>query len=300
MNYYNKSRVSFGGSKLKKIFNFKQDIQKQLEEATRKAKEHREGMINGEVVLPENMSFWFPRLNESNGEKDSKLKLPKTMFEHLDNDFITDYLDTEHTLPKDKGKIDVMNQHMKSLVGDFAKGKDLFMKNGIFSNKFNFTDCYVKDRDRMGEQLYSINYTAALFSVPVTTEVVLREFIPTSDKVGRIYNGMPLNTEFRVFYDFDNKKVVGAANYWHPDVMVSGMIMEEDAETYRTEEGRITAEYNKLKEDVCSEVATFMKDVNGLEGKWSVDIMLSDVGELWLIDMARMEISALRDKIEVI
>lgn len=285
---------------MRKNINFKQEIQKQLEEGAKKAKEYRENMINGDIILPENMSFWFPCLSESNGEKNSELKLPKTMFKHLDNDFMTEYLSKEHTLPKDKEKFEVMNSYMKNLVGDFAKGKELFMKNGVFSNKFNFSDCYITNRDKMGEQLYSINYTATLMGVPVTTEVVLREFIPTSERVGRIYNGMPLNTEFRVFYDFDNKDIIGVANYWHPVVMDSGMISDEDRMLYRNNKDRIVDDFEAWKHYVCEQVKVFMNSVEGLEGKWSVDVMLSDKEEFWLIDMARMERSALRDKMELL
>ncbi len=282
---------------MSKFKSIKFDVAKQVEEASRKAKEYRKNMISGKVVLPENMSFWFPKLKNSNGEKDSLLKLPKTMFKHLDYDFITDYLEKDFILPRDKDKFDYMNEYMEKLASDFAESKDLFMKNGVFSNKFNFSDCHVTDRSKMGEQLYAINYTAAMFGVPKTTEVVLREFISTNEKVKRIYHGMPLNTEFRVFYDYDKKEVLGVANYWHPDVMVNGL-SDEDRKVYELEKNNIINNFNKNKEKVCNEVKKFMESVKGLEEKWSVDVMLSDKGEFWLIDMARMERSALINKME--
>lgn len=275
------------------------EINKMIDDSVKKQREYRKDMISGKIVLPENMSYWFPKLEVAKEEDVSRVKLPKTMFKHLDNDFIENYLDQQHLLPEDQHKFDYMNNYMKDFVGDFAIGMDLFMKNGIFSNKFNFPDCHVTNRNNIGRQLYSINYSATLFGVPTTTEVVFREFIPTDQNVARIYNGMPLNAEFRVFYDFDQKDVIGVSNYWHPDVMLNGLY-GEDRFVYIKEMNRIADSYNKHKNMVCNEVDKFLSNVEGIKGKWSVDIMMSDIGELWLIDMGRMNLSALADKMEIV
>ena len=49
------------------------------------------------------------------------------------------------------------------------------------------------------------------------SEFVIRDLIKSSNTKLTIYNGLPLNTEIRVFYDFDNKKVMYSHNYWDYD-----------------------------------------------------------------------------------
>lgn len=107
---------------------------------------------------------------------------------------------------------------------------------------------------------------------------------------------MPLRTEFRVFYDFDNRNVLGVSNYWHPDVM-NVHLKGEDRLTYLEEESKIVFDFNLYKHKVMAEVRAFMEGVSGLSGKWSIDIMM-DGQDFWLIDMARMDRSALIKQME--
>ncbi len=44
-----------------------------------------------------------------------------------------------------------------------------------------------------------------------------------------IYKGLPLHTEYRVFVDADEKKVLGLNPYWEPEVMKQRFGHEPDA-----------------------------------------------------------------------
>lgn len=252
---------------------------------TRKISRYKEAQEN-----PENMSYWFPKLKETN---DSVLKLPKTEIVQLD--FETwDWLNSDSYT---EDKIQGFNQFLlKEIEETLTEKKTLFMKTGIFSNKFNFAMTVIGNKETIGRQLLGIYYESMMLGADNTAEVVFREMIPDKEGRKKIYNGMPLHTEFRVFYDFDEKKIVGVANYWHPDVMIKSL-RGDDLQAYESEMGKIKNDYEINKSRITNEVKKFMSACEGLSGKWSIDIMKNG-NDLWLIDMARMEKSALANQIE--
>ena len=58
------------------------------------------------------------------------------------------------------------------------------------------------------------------------------------------------------------------------------------------ERKRIESTFKKEKSRVQAMVETAMKRVTGLTGQWSVDIMMDEKDNLWLIDMAIAQRSA--------
>lgn len=58
--------------------------------------------------------------------------------------------------------------------------------------------------------------------------LVLRKFINANYKRNSIYNEIPLNTEFRIFYDFENNKVLGIYNYWDTETMPDNLYNQDD------------------------------------------------------------------------
>ena len=240
----------------------------------------------------ENMSFWFPKVQDSLTRAQSVLRMPATKtatlsfewFEWLSSDAYTDEKRAE------------FHDYMTGLLGDFEQGRPIFMKTGVFSDKFNFFNCAVYDRSKVGDNYLNIFYTAMLFGANASSEVVFREFVEDEEQVPSIYNGMPLHTEFRVFYDFDKREVVGVANYWHPDEM-RGRLHGSDPLFYEQGVVKIEEEYAQMKGWVCQEVNDLMAGVSGIEGRWSVDVMKNG-RDFWLIDMARMERSALVNRME--
>lgn len=246
---------------------------------------------------PNNMSNWLPKILESKTRNHSFLRVPKTHIFEIYDDW-WEWLRSDNYTDE---KIELFNIYLNGfLYRYFGDNQTVFMKTGVFSNKFNFVEPLITDRSQVGKNFLNMYYYSMLVGAHTTKEVVFREYIPNKDNHETIYNGMPLHTEFRVFYDFDEHKVVGVANYWHPDVMEHGINSPEDKETYNKSKERIIKEYDENKGYIQSEVHEFMKGCETLTGKWSVDVMLVSDDDPWLIDMARMENSALVDKIEYV
>lgn len=85
----------------------------------------------------------------------------------------------------------------------------IFVKDGCFSNKFDFNNsCILQsdDLDEITDHIINIQYTALMLDAGGYFELVFRVFMP-------IY-GMILRPEIRVFYDFDTRKILYMVNYW--------------------------------------------------------------------------------------
>lgn len=243
---------------------------------------------------PENMSYWLPKILSSTTKANSILQIPETKIIQLDYP-IWKWLRSDSYTPE---KVKEFNDYIVDKIDDFLSGKTLFMKTGIFSNKFTFSMTVIDDRESIGQNLLDIYYNSMVLGADNTSEVAIREMIHDKENRAQIYSGMPLHTEFRVFYDYDTYEIVGVANYWHPDVMTRGLY-GKDVLVYEQEKEKIIADFNKYKNQVAEEVQAFMKGCTELSGKWSIDIMKNGE-DFWLIDMARMERSALVSQIEQI
>lgn len=178
---------------------------------------------------------------------------------------------------------------------------ELFMKTGMFSGKFNFSDCHVKKKDYkdIGKKFLNIFYSSSLLGCPESPVVVLREFIHTSVNRPCIYNGMKLNTEARLFYDFNKKKVVGIFNYWDRDTMINNLWDDKDKETFKSVIDEIEADFDSKKLQLCALAEEHLKKVPNINGIWSVDFMFIDNNKFALIDMAPMEKSYYADKLKL-
>ena len=147
---------------------------------------------------------------------------------------------------------------------------------------------------------------ASFFSQPdtygagTTNEWVVREFIRDVENNPYIYKGLTLHTEYRVFVDFDIKKVIGIANYWDPDLMKQRFGHKSDRDNphnihdyviYEMHEPILVKRYKQNKELVVREVEKILPNIQ-LTGQWSLDIMQNG-DDFYLIDMALAENSAL-------
>jgi len=241
----------------------------------------------------ENMSYWFPKLTKHFPE--SILTLPRTKIIQLPYE-IWDMLGKDKITVKDKKDF---GKFLEKELGNFEEGRKVFLKTGIFSNKFDFKWVVGnEDRSNLVENFLNIHYAAMMYGATGTSEIVVREYIESLEEVPKIYEGMPLHTEFRVFYDFDKREVLGISNYWNPNIMI-GNLKGKDYTEYEKGKEKIVKEYDQFKDYVAEEVNKFMKDVQGITGRWSVDVMKNG-GFFWLIDMARMERSALVDVMDEI
>ncbi|CDQ41878.1 hypothetical protein [Virgibacillus salexigens] len=240
----------------------------------------------------ENMSYWLPKVEASSARDVSSLQIPFTKT-------ITLNLETYEWLLSDNYTQETIQEFNQSIIedlGDFLIDQKLFIKTGNFSNKFQFKNTVVSDREKLGKQFLNIYYDAMCFGVPDSNEIVIREYIEDKEDRPTIYSGMPLHTEFRVFYDFDIDEPIGISNYWHPDEMLE-WLSEPDLTSYKSIKDTIVSDFNKYKKNVVLQVSILMQGVTSLKGKWSIDVMKNGE-DFWIIDMARMERSALVNKME--
>lgn len=283
---------------------------------------------------PNNFSKWFEPLATSLG---SEFKIPSSVVVELPLKVKTSFeKDYGHVTEEDKGVFHNYLEESEALQS-FLVGKDeVFIKSGVFSNKFDFdASCHVTDLQNLYNNLYSITYAAALYGANQTNELVLREYISNIENKPTIYNGMPLRTEFRVFYDFDKDEIIGVANYWHPDEMLRSLLpyelrksfgedekgtpletqialakaaIEVDKEPFRISKYKqficyaeympqLISEFDKWKKFVEEKVEKSLKGSEVLTGQWSIDIMKNGE-EFYFIDAAIMQQSALVKYIE--
>lgn len=241
-------------------------------------------------------SFWYPKV------KDCGIPSPKTFYTKLpsaeeepeyairlyeafymehpqqDEAFVKTYLE-DRIIPK-------LNE--EKLNGH------VFVKNARFSNKFNANGaCNLYGLHELYRAIILINYEAMCCGAEGVDEIVVRKFIESDHrKTPCIYNGLPLRPEFRVFYDFDVRKPVFTANYWDFDYVYQHLYDATDKIIFYHEHKRIEGAYKKHKDSVQAMVADAMQNVQGLTGQWSVDILIDEEGNFWLIDMAIAQRSA--------
>lgn len=105
------------------------------------------------------------------------------------------------------------------------------MKTRLFKKKFDFQTYTLTDIHNIGQQFLNIYYVEMCVGCADANELFVREFIKTPNNIPDIYNGMSLNTEPRLFYDFDQRKALGIFNYWNIDTMLKHF-REHDLNTF--------------------------------------------------------------------
>lgn len=307
-------------------FDFGNAIKNMFDTNSEKAKERHLNLYNESLNTPENFSKWFSDLVNAMEKTKTTFKYPKSY------NYIFD-LEEYDSIRKDVVDKDIKDKLNQLLIDKFQLDKDktYFIKTGLFSNKFEFNQPKVTDINSLMENYLSIQYMGLLVGAYTTSEIVIREYIEPVEDVSTIYEGMPLRTEFRVFVDIqgEESKVLGTANYWHPEEMHtisdvyeqikddSKEILEEnlkalessnikspklnrlrDLITYMLAEEEIQKTFNQHKDMVEQEVLRIAKNIESetLQGKWSLDVMKNG-DDFYIIDAARMENSALKQYI---
>lgn len=230
-----------------------------------------------------NFSYWYPKI------MDCGIKTPKTLIfkvpEHIRNIFMSDY---------EEGQFEVVNEWITNQILPILEEQRmylLFVKNGTYSDKFNATNCLTTPRE-LTNAILDINYNALILGAGGFDEMIIRERIMHNrQQTPCIYNGLPLRSEFRVFYDFTKKKVIFTENYWKYEYVFPSLYDATDKIIFEHEKERLEKDFENKKQEVEKLVADAMQNVDGLEGPWSVDIMCEN-GVYYLIDMALAEMSA--------
>ena len=170
------------------------------------------------------------------------------------------------------------------------------IKNGCFSNKFDFSTCVTNKMD-LAKNLFKINYESHLMDTGGYTELVVRELIPyDSSKIATIYNGMPLREEVRVFYNMDTNQIEYMVDYWDYKYCKDRLYNKNDQLIFDWFHNKLKKRHEQHIQEL-NKMKIFIKDnidtlkIEGLEGVWSIDFMLvtdeSKYKGVWLIDMAR-------------
>ena len=160
-----------------------------------------------------------------------------------------------------------------------------FMKNGCFSNKFDFQHCITNEYKAL-DDFIAIQYGSACLETGGISEIVLRNIIPWDARsTATMYAGMPLRPEARVFYDFDERKLLYSVNYWDFETVRPHLSDKTDAIVFDAVGMELESGYRNSKERVEQAVSKAMCGVD-LSGQWSVDVLIDGKERLWLIDMA--------------
>lgn len=260
---------------------------------------------------PNSIGHWFPQLAEAINEQ-SFFKLPNTKFIKVP---VT-------LLQLTRTEYEGLTPTTLKIVDDFCmkafkldENKEYFVKTGTYSSKFDFRNAHVygpKEVRELGEYLLYIHHSAlnmasplctpCIYGVSTTNEWAVREFIPDVENNPCIYKGMPLRTEYRLFVDFDENKVLGMSPYWEPNTMKSRFSKSDDADSphqqhdyiiYLAHEEKLMGKYEENKQKVYDAIEKMLPTIN-LFGQWSIDVMQNG-NDFYIIDMALAENSALKE-----
>lgn len=119
----------------------------------------------------------------------------------------------------------------------------------------------------LADHIANIMYESLCVDAYGESEVVIRNrILHYSDTVPCIYHGLPFRPEFRVFYDFDLKKVLFTANYWDYDYVYPHLYDCTDKIIFDAMREKMEDTFIGYKDHVEEMVANAMKNVEGLEG----------------------------------
>lgn len=233
---------------------------------------------------PENFSNWYPYILDFGYFKHVNIIANQVFtFEEVEVMQESDSID--------KINWDRLNTILKPTLDRMEKSKMYNIKNGCFSNKFEFDTCLATKKS-LAKQLWKINLNSAMFDTGGYTELVVREIIPNPLEYPTIYNGMPLREEVRVFYNLDKKEIEYIVDYWDYDYCYHNLYSTNDKIIFdwfhnktagRDESHKLRLE--NIKTIICEKIKTLKFD-DKLKGIWSIDF-LSEGTDIYLIDMAR-------------
>ena len=234
----------------------------------------------------ENFSNWYPCIKNFGNFKHAKI---------IANQIFT--FEEVHKMQETE-RIDDVNweEWLKILWPTIEKmrtGTYYSIKNGCFSNKFDFEKSICTKKD-LARRLFEINYVSTMYETGGYTELVVRELIPCDlDHTITIYNGMPLRTEVRVFYNMNTKEIEYMEDYWDYNYCKDKIPRLNDKLLFQLFHNKSNIELTDHKKEL-NKVMKYIEDnintlkIEGLEGIWSIDFMYDrDLNNVYLIDMAR-------------
>lgn len=248
---------------------------------------------------PNNFSYWFPHVRNL---KAKGIAIPESIIipvpEELYRAFFREREGDAEMI--DRWVTDVVSPTIA--LNPLLNGRKLFIKNGCYSLKFNFSNgCLItdpSDEETLVRHISNIQADAVMKETDGYLELVVREFIEPEDGTPAIYHGMPLRPEVRLFYAFDKHKVLYASNYWSWDYCHDTICYDftgestPDRDTYESRWPFLKIMAKSRLERHLPRIADALATVDtltmpgGQPNIWSVDFML-DEDRPWLIDMAQ-------------
>ena len=253
------------------------------------------------------MGYWLPKVAEISPFKIPDTKIVKVPLSLLQLGRVFEYSELTPTTFR------IINEYCKE-VFELDLNGTYFIKNGVFSSKFDFRNAKVttpQEVAELGQYLFYIHQQAcqmssllnnkSIYGAGTTNEWVVREYIESPVKE-TIYMGLPLNTEYRIFVDFDTKAILSDNQYWDKEVM--NKRFEEnrnnhdthDIITYNMASERLEKTYTENIGKVKEMVQELLNNNIEMTGQWSVDIMQVE-NDFYLIDMALAENSFYYDSV---
>lgn len=237
-------------------------------------------------IYPENFSNWYPYILDFGEFKHSEI---------IENRILT--FEEYDELTKDIDEVDFtkIKSILEPTINKMKPHKMYSLKNGCFSNKFDF-DTSVVTKNDLVQKLYDVFYASSMFETGGNTEIVLREYIPyNKDTTPTIYNGMPLRTEVRVFYNMDTNQIEYIVDYWDYDYCAQHLSNATDRIIFNYFHNMLgnnaishKDEYIEVCDKIKQNINTLKFDTTKLTGVWSIDFMyVKETQSIYLIDMAR-------------
>lgn len=243
---------------------------------------------NEDRNYPENFSNWYPYILDFGQFKNAKI-IYNQVFTWQEVNTIQE---TDNISNVNWNKLNLILKPTLDKMNDY---KLYSIKNGCFSNKFDFSTC-ITDKKHLAENLWKLNYVSSMYDTGGYTELVVRELIPYNKQTTpTIYNGMPLRTELRVFYNMDRKKIEYVTDYWDYAYCYENLPNITDKIIFKWfHQQDSTIERLKYITDYIYKNIHSLEFDDTLKGIWSIDFMLcTDCEEygsyngIYLIDMAR-------------
>lgn len=253
------------------------------------------------ILNPNNFSYWFRKIR---GLREKSIVVPLSFVIFVpDNVQISFFGEREGDMQR---ITDWFHECVEPVIKDNFAGKHIFMKNGCFSNKFEFDkSCHIFPNDDAVDIIRKMNnimYTSLCYDTDGCGELVLRDWVNPSEDAKSIYQGMPFRPEMRVFYDFDKKKILYTVNYWdwdycHDHICECCGERTPDADVYEGEYAKEQRMVEVWGEQHLPLIEEALATVD-MKGCWSVDFIL-DKDRVILIDMALARQSAYWDEKKV-
>lgn len=232
---------------------------------------------------PNQFSNWFPKLKCCTYH----FAFPRSTFLKLEQDTLFALLKDEPVQPK---LIEKLNNLLDKARENTGLHYPIFVKNGLFSGKFEFQNCVIHNKNEFFPKLKNIFYLGMMIGVDYSREIVLRELIELPTEMS-IYENMPLHTELRTFVNINEKKVLGIIDYWHESI-VKHLPLEQQ-ETFAKFKEQNASKFKQVKEKLQPllqeglERHDFGFIMPDEQSEWSVDFLWDNVNQRFiLIDMA--------------